>query len=83
MDNTQQLVDENSKEPRTWLGRFVVFGAILLAIIFFGMAVTGAVNPDDFFAQVFGLIFIAAVFIAVFAFVAAIVIRLFKLLFGK
>ena len=78
----------HSDKPKKSLKEQFVEGMIFLAIIvgviafFITAAVTGF-DPGLFFQKLFGFITIGAILIAVVAFVAAVVIRLFKLLFGQ
>ncbi len=82
MDNTH-----SAKPKRTLKEQFVegmIFLGIILAVITF--AICAAIydfDVDKMGQLLFGFITIGAIVVAIVAFVAAIVIRLFKLLFGK
>lgn len=77
----------SNKEKRSFKSQFkeaMVFLAIIVGVIaFFVSAAAYNFDPGEVFPMLFGFIVIFSIGIAVVAFVAAIVIRLFGLLFGK
>ena len=79
MDKThsKKSFKDQLKEGLLFLAIIIGFSTLMISLSINGVD-TGAA-----FQKVFGLITIGAVVIAVFAFVAAVVIRLISLLFGK
>ncbi|WP_428243009.1 hypothetical protein [Gynuella sp.] len=78
MENTHKV-----KTSDKWFGRLLVlFGIIVFPSVMIYLEVNN-VDTENMFITGLGLVTIAALFIAVFAFIAAIFIKLIRLLFGK
>jgi len=77
----------SDKEKRSFKSQFkeaMVFLAIIVGVIaFFISAAIYSFDPGKVFQMIFGFIVIFSVGIAIVAFIAAIVIRLLGLLFGR